>query len=181
VSYDFALFVVDGDPTEEYLRFSEAGSVDDPNPGPVLSKCEVAKRKLADSLRIKQPLLDEFVFGHDSLAKSHRIDQAEAQRRYRHIELNLENVGLQITLFDDWATVTRPYGHSGDEARNALSVAWDCLKTICGEVGYRVYDPQLGRILDLEADFDPLVDLYFGTTSAVNKAFRRPWWKFWKQ
>ena len=179
MSYDFALFVIDGDPTKEYFRFSEAGSVDDPNPGPVLPRCEVLKRKLADSLRIRQPLLNEFVFGHDGLARSHRIDQAEAQRRWRHIELNLESVGLQITLFDDWATVTLAYWHSGDEARNALSVAWDCLKTIGGELGYRVFDPQLGRILDLEADFDPVVDFYMGTISAVNKTVRRPWWKFW--
>lgn len=179
MSYDFALFVIDGDPTEEYLRFSETGSVDDPNPGPVLPRCEGAKRKLADSLRIKQPLLDEFVFDHDALAKSHRIDRAEAQRRWRHIELNLESVGLQITLFDDRATVTLPYWHGGDEARNALSLAWDCLKTISGEVRYQVYDPQLGRILNLEADFDPVVELYSGTISAVNKTLRRPWWKFW--
>jgi hypothetical protein len=179
VSYDFALFVIDGDPTEEYVRISEAGSVDDPNPGPVLPRCEVTKRKLADSLRTKQPLFDEFVFDHDALARSHRIDRAEAQRRFRHIELNLERSGLQITLFDDSATVTLPYGHSGNEARDALAGAWDCLKTISGEVGYRVYDPQLGRILDLESDFYPVVDLYSGTASAVNKALRRPWWKFW--
>ena len=94
MSYDFALFVIDGDPTKEYFRFSEAGSADDPNPGPVLPRGEAAKRKLVDSLRIKQPLLDEFVFDHDGLAKSHRIDHAEALRRYRHIELNLESVGL---------------------------------------------------------------------------------------
>lgn len=177
MSYDFALFVIDGDPAEEYLRFSESGSVDDPNPGPVLPRCEVAKRKLADSLRIRQPLLEEFVFEHDGLAKSHRIDQAEAQRRWRHIELNLESIGLQITLFDDRATVTLPYGYSGDEARDALSLAWDCLKTISSEAGYQVYDPQLGRILDMKGDFDPVVELYNGTISAVNKTLRRPWWK----
>src|SRR5258706_5346236 len=163
------MFVIDGDPKKEYLRFSESGSVDDPNPGAVLPRCEVAKRKLADSLRTKQPLLDEFVFDHDALAKSHRIDRAEAQRRWRHIELNLESVGLQISLFDDWATVTLAYWHTGGEARNALSCAWACLKTIIGELGYRVYDTQLGRTLDLEADFDPVVDLYGGTISAVNK------------
>src|SRR5678815_3828351 len=115
MSYDFALFVIDGDPTEEYLRISEAGSVDDPNPGPVLPRCEITKRKLAHSLRTKQPLFDEFVFDHDALARSHRIDRTEAQRKFRHIELNLESSGLQITLFDDSATVTLPYGHSGDE------------------------------------------------------------------
>ncbi len=156
MSYDFAMFAIDGDPTEKYLRLSEAGSVDDPNPGPVLPSCEVAKRKLADSLRIKQPLLEEFVFDHDGLAKSHQIDRAEAKSRWRHIELNVENVGLQITLFDNWATVTLAYWHNGDEARDALNLAWDCLKTINGELGYGVYDPQLGRVLDFDVDFVPV-------------------------
>ncbi len=179
MSYDFALFVIDGDPTEEYLRFSEAGSVDDPNPEPVLLSCEVAKRKLADTLRIKQPLLEEFVFDYDGLAKSHQADRAEAQRKWRYIELNAESVGLQITLFDNWATVTLAYWHNGDEARDALNLAWDCLKTISGESGYVVYDPQLGRVLDLDLDFAQVVELYSGTISAVNKAAQRPWWKFW--
>lgn len=179
MSYDFALFAIDGDPIGEYLHFSEVGSVDDPNPGPVLPSCEVAKRKLTDSLRIKQPLLEEFVFDHHGLAESHQINQAEARRRWRHIELNLESVGLQITLFDGWATVTLAYWHDGDEARDALNLAWDCLKTISGETGYGVYDPQLGRVLDLNADLAPVVEFYSRTTSAANRAVTRPWWKFW--
>ena len=98
----------------------------------------------------------EFDFAH--LAESERIDEREARRRYRHVELNCDDFsGIQITLFDDAAELTFPLWHAGEQARDVLQQAWDYLEVLQTWGSFVTYDPQLERILDLEFDFDAVL------------------------
>jgi hypothetical protein len=124
------------------------------NPGPAVDSKEEEKRRLARALLRFNPALAIARFDYASLSVSQKIDEAEARRRYRHIELNSEDYsGIQITLFDDTAELIFPYWHSGEQARNVLHEVWDYLYLLQTWGSFITYDPQLERTLHLETDF----------------------------
>lgn len=98
-----------------------------------------------------------------------------------------ESSGLQIVVLADAADFHLPYWHSGDEARPAWEQAWTALRVLARECGFAVYDPQLDRILDLDADRDDVLAAYargMAEAEAISaapllEAQQRPWWKFW--
>jgi hypothetical protein len=195
MSYDLYIFrAPGGTPPHELgdlaLALTEAGMpTSEPSP-----EVETAKHALADALRASNPALEPFAFDHAELARGQGITEAEARRRYRHIELTDPELvtGVQITLYDDWASVTLPYWHSGAAARAVWSEVWRYLH-IFVEKGHVVYDPQLDRPLNLDVDEAEVQRMYGSVadditsiaTSAASKPqrtetpSRKQWWKFW--
>ena len=106
------------------------------------------------------------------LAASQKIDEAEARRRYRHIELNSDDYsGIQITLWDDAAELIFPYWHSGEQARTVLQQVWDHLEVLQTWGSFVTYDPQLDRMLNLATDFEPVLEyLEAGSNSTYESA-----------
>jgi hypothetical protein len=188
MSYDIALLRPrDGEALEDaFTRLVSLAPADDPNPGPVVAAAEAAKQSLADALVRQRSSLRPFQFDFGQIAAREQVERSEARRRWRHIELNDEDLGLQITLHDEYASATLPYWHEGAQADAAFRALWGCLQVIRNGGAYSVYDPQLGRALDLasDADFAEILKTYVSTKRAVERArragpFKKPWWKFW--
>src|SRR2546421_82577 len=70
--------------------------------------------------------------------------------------------GIQITLFDDEASVTVPFWHKGDKAAHTFREIWSYLEIISREAGYLIYDPQIDRISDASAGFGDALTCYTG-------------------
>ena len=67
------------------------------------------------------------------------ITVEDAKKKYRHIELNgptEETNGIQITLFDDEASVTVPFWHQGAAARRVFEEIWSYVEIIEREGGF---------------------------------------------
>jgi hypothetical protein len=188
VSYDLQLFrPLPGETTEAALvRLDAAARSDEPDPGPIVSEVEEGKRRLAEALMRHTRSLRQFDFDYRRITNLMNVDEAEARRKCRHIELNEDRWGLQIKLMDETASATLGYWHEGHEAQTAFRILWECLVVLQKEAGYLVYDPQLGRVLSLtsEHDFSDLLERYLSVKHTAGRAIRgnvkqRPWWKFW--
>ncbi len=129
---------------------------------------EVAKRRLADLLIMRYPEFEIFQYDYREIAKMKSIDESEARRRYRDIQLTHPS-GLQIVLFDDTAAVTIPYWPN---ATSSLSTAWEHLKTLATEGEFSVHDPQLGRILNLDTDLDIFRNTFSRMTRIVGQKLK---------
>lgn len=161
------------------------GDDDGPARGKRNPTVEAKKRKLADALLAHDARLELLEHDFDAIAKLHKMRVDEAYERIRHIELadmTKESSGIQIVLFDDGAALTIPYWHNGDAAHRVLEEAWGMIEIICRDTGYEVFDPQLDRVIDVNA-FDDVLRSYTGTTqrmeALIGRAPKKPWWKFW--
>jgi hypothetical protein len=145
-------------------------------------KTEAKKRKLADALLAHDKRLELSKPDFDAIAKLHKMRVDEAYERFRDLELNHTASGIQIQLYDDGAALSIPYWHSGDAARRVLEQAWSAIDIVCRETGYEVFDPQLDRVIDVNA-FDAVLETYAGATARmeamVGRSPKKPWWKFW--
>ena len=81
----------------------------------------------------------------------------------RHIDLNHISNGIQIHFYKNSISFTLPYWHRDEEARAIFKKIWKYIAIIQGETGYIAYDPQLGEVLDLGADFDKPLLIYLST------------------
>jgi hypothetical protein len=88
------------------------------------------------------------------LARWHHVDISEARRRFRHIELNEEQYSIQITLFDDTAGAAFAFSGAFEECKKAVRLLWDCLELLRSQGGFSAFDTQVGKLLDLDSDFD---------------------------
>lgn len=68
--------------------------------------------------------------------------------------------GIEIGLFDAFATLTIPYWHTDQQADGVLAEAWTYLKLLQHEAVYVTYDPQLDHIIDLAGDDDAVAEAY---------------------
>ena len=127
------------------------------DPGPVDPQKERGKQELARSLVSQQPSLRMAQPDFAALARHHGVDVAEAKRRFRNIELNDERHSIQIVLFDDTAGASFSGSESFEDCQTAIKVLWDCLKTLRARGGFSAFDPQVGKVLNLDADFDRVV------------------------
>jgi hypothetical protein len=191
VSYDLHLIrATPGATPEEIgalaLAAAERGLPED-DPDPAL---EARKHALVAALRAANPALEPFAFGHAEIARLERTSEAEARRRHRHVELNGPDggSGIQITLHDDWASLTLPHWPRGPAGDAAWDELWRYLRVLAEVGGFTVYDPQLERPLDLEADHpsapggdaeDAVAAARPGARAGGDSPRRRPWWKFW--
>ena len=183
MSYDLRL--IKPKPGEDPLVTAESESEEIGTTPPDPTK-EAAKRRVADGLIDKNPKLRVFQFDYGKVAEFKKITVDEAKLRFRHLELNGPEEGcngIQITLFDDEASVTVPYWYTLERATETFREIWDYLEIMTRETGY---DPQVGRILDLASDFEEVVSAYSGTVGQVQKKFgvterkpQKPWWQFW--
>jgi len=185
MSYDFRLFKrrADEDPHETAQRDSEELAAT-----PLDPQKESLKRSVADALIAHNPKLEVFQFDYDKIAEFEKISVEAARLKHRHLELNgpeEECNGIQITLFDDEASVTVPFWHEGDKAADTFHEIWSYLEIIGREAGYLIYDPQVDRVIDPSAGFEEALTCYVGTMRQIHAALpvdgseRRPWWKFW--
>lgn len=131
--------------------------------------------------------LQPFPFDYQQIAAVENVDETEARRRWRHIELNEDEFGLQLMLEDETASAALPYWHVGQKAQAALRAMFGCVAVLQNEAGYFIYDPQLDRVMDLasEGDFSAALDRYLSVKEAAERAInedvarQKPWWKFW--
>jgi hypothetical protein len=143
----------EGDEELDYVKWLNPG---EPNP-----QYEQRKQKMAMLLTEFDAELTTFPFRFDELAIQHNISEDEARKRFRHIELEgPDELAIQITLEDTTGEITMPYWHSGAVAVAAFKTIWGYLDVLQREGGYRVFDPQLDRVLDLERDFAKVVAKY---------------------
>lgn len=143
---------------------------------------EAVKRRAADALTAADPSLRPFVFDYAEIARIRRIPIEQARRDHRHIELNDERSGLQILLFDDSAAIAVAYWHRGAKAEDVFRRILALVQIISRETGLVAYDPQLGAVIDSEAQFEHMVATYspmVGQLQELKRAATRPWWKFW--
>jgi hypothetical protein len=152
--------------------------------GPRVPAIEAKKRKTADALIAHDARLDLFKPDYDEIAKLHKFSPADAYNRARHLELNADRAsGIQVMLYDDRASLTIPYWHKGEDAHRALAQAWGYIGIVCKECGYEVFDPQLDRVIDVNA-FDDVLAAYARVTARMDDKIgrapaKKPWWKFW--
>ena len=188
MSYDFHLLrIAPGEDADEVFGRMIEAAEGQGNTRPLDPEKEARKRRIADALIAADPQLEPFRLRHDQIATHLGISEEEARLRYRHIELNgPENgPGIQITLEDDSATVTIPYWHEGGAAASAFERLWADLRVLSADGNFQVYDPQLGRVLDLDADRRAVLDRYTKVVGLTRTPLdgavvrKRPWWKFW--
>ena len=188
MSYDLHLFrnVAGGDPVAAATASLELDS-DDLNPGPIDTAAEVRKKALVSALQAANPKLAPFRFDYAQIAQLQGLDNAEARRRWRHIELNgpEDGNGIQLTLNDDTASITVPYWHQADAAREVWREIWRYLEVLRRDGDFLTYDPQLERVLDLAEDHEAVIASYargveFTTRIAAEHVTPpKPWWKVW--
>lgn len=184
MSYDFRLCLPQAGRSPEEIATADEEELGVTDPVPAK---EERKRRISAALIARNPRLEPFAFGFDEIARLEKITVEEAKKKYRHIELNgplEESNGIQITLFDDEASVTVPYWHEGAAARRVFEEIWSYLEIIEREGGFFTYDPQIDRVLDLRRDFEASLGCYAGASDAIAEQFppkqKKPWWQFWK-
>ena len=184
MSYDFHLRLpIAGRPNEEIATSdSEEMVASDLNP-----EKEIRKRRVADALKRHNPQLQPSEFDYQTLAKLDNSTVEDAQKKHRHIELNGPEEGtngIQITIFDNEASITVPYWHKGDAARRVFEEIRGYLDVMQTEGGYFTYDPQIEKVLDLQNDLAISMACYatvVGDAGAKDSIARpKRWWEFWK-
>ncbi len=170
MSYDFHLFYPQ--PGIDPLVTAQAESDDESdeiNPGPPIPAKEARKRAIADALMKADQSLEVFQFGLEEIAKFEEISIDEAQLRFRHMELKGpdDGPGIQITLFDDVASLTVPYWHKDKKAKSVFARIWEYLKVLQRVGGYQIYDPQMECIVNLHSDLDKTTKCYSDVVKRV--------------
>lgn len=160
-SFDLLRLPKDVDADEAYKKQSEANErkllekiTGNDDPGPVDPKKEEMKQRLASVLTARHPSLKLFHPDYAALASSKSVDVSEAKRIFRDVELNDEQHRIQIILFDDSAGAALSASESKQSCTAGLRLLWDCLALLEKEGGFSTYDPQVGKVLDLDSDFD---------------------------
>ena len=186
MSYDFNLFQpkagLDVDSAaEQWIAEEEALVL--AGTGPIDPVKEEQKRRLSTALINCNPGLSPFAFEYDKLAELEGITEEEARVRHRHIELNgaIDGNGIQIMLFDDSASITVPHRHTAEQSKVVFGEVWQYLHILEKEGGFRTFDPQLGRVLELSKDFDEVVSVYGRSLEGVGGIVgkhKQPKWKF---
>lgn len=151
--FDLVRLPAGGDRDEAYQRKLEADEAVPLNEGPIDPAEESEKRRLAAALMARHATLKLYQRDYATSAEALGVDEAEARRRLRNLELNDRQHGIQIQLFDDSAGVSLSPPGDAQSCARALRVAWDCLKVLESQGGFSTHDPQVGRVLDLKSDF----------------------------
>lgn len=188
--YDLYLVRPDGDPSAAAAR-AAAVLEGDADPGPLRPEAEGWKQGLAATLTELDPRLQVLPLDFAALAELSGLDEAEARRRNRQLELvgPDDGSGVEVTLLDDAAVVSLPRGLTRDRAARAWRETWSLLEVLARCGGLAVWDPQLRRPLALGTDIGAAMDEYDGGAGRAKapgallagaaSAASRPWWRFW--
>lgn len=170
MSYDLCLFKPQPgvDPVDHAQALLEDADLDE---GPSDSELEARKEALAKTFIAITPALERLVFDFEEIADEDGISLEDAKARYRHIELDApeDGSGSQITIYDEWCSVTLPYWHEGEPARKAVAEIWQYLKAANKTEGYLAYDPQLERVLELDEDQEAMLERYEAVSKDVGE------------
>ncbi len=105
---------------------------------------------------------------------------------WRNIELEDRSKGIDVVFFDDSVSIHLPGTHRGEAARAVWKILWECLECLQNQAGYRAWDRQAGKVLDIARDFNEALDAYAGYVGIIDGVVERergtkpkPWWKFW--
>jgi len=139
------------------------------DPGPIDPVKEQLKQRLAAALMTRHPTIDLYRRDYSQIAKGRGVDEAEARRLFRTVELNDKEMGFQILLFDDGAGASFSFVGPPRECTPALQVLWDCLEVLESEGGFSTYDTQIDKILDLKTDFDIVLKYACGVDRAEDR------------
>lgn len=71
-----------------------------------------------------------------------------------------EELAITIDFYGNEAYVSIPYFHQGESLAKALQLAKTCLTIIQANTGYQIWDSQLGRLINLESDFEEVARVY---------------------
>ncbi|HTX76458.1 MAG TPA: hypothetical protein VMD29_09655 [Terracidiphilus sp.] len=141
----------------EQQGHARARVLEDEDPGPLDPAKEKQKQRLAAALIGRNPDLKEFERDYARIAVNGSISESEARRLFRNIELNDHRNHIQIDIADDGGSIGFSPEGRGKACADSVRILWDCLRVLELEGGYAAYDPQVGRILNLESDYDTLV------------------------
>jgi hypothetical protein len=149
MSYDITFISKSAGQTwQEALDAHEARTIArQPWHAPAAAATQSEWKRLAARLLSVEPYMDQFETPHK-------------------LELTDLETGLQVSLFEDEAAITIPYGRSADSAQKVMKTARRMAQIIESETGLLGYDLQLGR--------------RFLEPEAPAKA-KRQWWVFWKK
>jgi hypothetical protein len=116
----------------------------------VAAESDARKHLVVEALRRMDPALEPFAFDYHEIAGALGISVDDARRAYSHVELNGpgDGNGVQITVHGDHVTVTVAYWHGGSEAARVFSLIERYASEIAVAGHYRIYDPQLERVVD---------------------------------
>lgn len=194
MSYDLYLFSLA--PGQSAQNRFEQLTIDDgddfPDPGPINPAAEKQKRDLAAAITALNPQMLPFKFDYAEVAKYIGKNLDDARRLFRHIELNDESAnsrGIQVTIYDDHATITVPYWHKTPKAATVFKEIASFGRAL--SKAYPVtYDPQLDRPISWDADTAAVLAAYSRIADNMDKVMakaaksldaspKKPWWKFW--
>lgn len=188
MSYDFCLFQLQPgqDPVEKYMSLDDEEKVIPPEP-----QKELRKKKVAEALVSHDPSLNIFGFDYSEISKVTHLSEEEAKLKYRNIEVNTpdDGPGIQIELNDDHFSLTVPYWHTGGKAGEVFTHIWQYLEIMQNETGFVVFDPQLGKVLNLSDGYEQAVNIYGNVLTTVNNSIAKrilpapvkkakKWWQF---
>jgi hypothetical protein len=164
MSYDLCLFKDQPgvDPRDVAENFLDS---DEESEGPADPHFETLREKLAAALLAAGPL-ERLEYDYAEIADEDGITLEEAKERYRHIELDAPEggSGVQITIYDEWCSITLPYWHTGDKAKAAIDEIWTYLDAARATAGYVCYDPQLEKLLE-PSDREAVLETYEAVAS----------------
>jgi hypothetical protein len=103
----------------------------------------------------------------DVIVEQAGISIEEARAKHRYIEL-VDESGLQITLFDDQASINFPYWDSLDPKHLADEIA-KASNVIREATGWTLYDPQLEKFIDPVRDADEFAQAFGVGVSHVQR------------
>jgi hypothetical protein len=110
---------------------------------------------------------------------SQTVPQMPKTERPKYVEFDDESLGLQIVVSGESVAVSVPYWHGAAAARRIFRTIWECAQALKIQGGLDAFDPQSGRLLDLDRDLGSVVASYVNTAIAAGAVRPRPWWKFW--
>jgi hypothetical protein len=147
LSYD--LYMLDPEPgIEPYEQLERLDAEEQSaSPDPAIQS---RNRRIVESLRDADARYEESHFSYDVLAEQEGISVDEARARFRSIQLTAEG-GLEINLYDHHADITFPYWESLDAEALTRDIA-SASSVISRETGWKLYDPQLERVIDPATD-----------------------------
>ena len=155
MSYDFTMLKLNPNTTVREVLDAMEKSHNAPNLFD--SEGRQRSRAIANTIRTKNPDMDWQPYAH---ANYELIEISESG------EDNLD--GIQISIFPNEIGVSVPYWHEGEHARPVFLKIWDYLKIIQGITDYAIHDPQVGRIIQIDADFKLVLATYSGGTDYVD-------------
>jgi hypothetical protein len=148
VSYDLHMLkpVPGEDPMDTLERLAEDDTI--------APEAQARNQRLAAALRELYPDLDASEFDGG-------------------IELSDDDSGMQISLYGEQADFTFPYWDTLDPAELTRRVS-AASKLIAAETGWRLYDPQLDRFSDPEADAEDFRRVFDGGRAALRRIADEP-------